>query len=91
MIPVTVWIKANHLGYFIFEMCNLDVFGKESDECFQAVKLKLSNGDDRFELGKLTGDVNLSVKLPNDLKCEHCVFRWTWTTGNIETLNELTC
>lgn len=76
-----VRITSNHLGFFIFHMCNLDKFEKESEQCFESVTLKQPNGDERFYIDSHPGNYDVNLQLPADLTCEHCVLRWAWTTG----------
>lgn len=82
-IPVSVYLTANHKGYFLFDMCNLEQKNAiESDECFGKNKLKLSNGADRYSVPNTsTGWFNTTLQLPNELSCSQCVLRWTWIVG----------
>lgn len=81
-ISVTVKITANHRGYFYFRLCNLDT-ARESDACFELNKLKIANGADTYVLpSTLSQDYAVSLKLPNNLSCNHCVLQWTYVTGN---------
>lgn len=82
-VPVEVLVTANHLGFFKFKLCNLDKFRTESEECFDDISLKLSDGQDRFVINENVGPFYMKLKLPEDLVCEHCVLQWTWTTGEI--------
>lgn len=78
---INVRITANHLGYFRFDLCNLDEFGGESEECFAKYPLQFSDGSEKLQIGSKTGDIEASVALPNGLSCQHCVLRWTYTAG----------
>lgn len=81
-VPISVYITANHFGYFLFDICNLSVEKTESDQCFFRNKLRISNGSDRYRLPNgLTGWFNTTVVLPQGLTCNHCVLRWTYITG----------
>lgn len=75
-------ITSNHLGHFSFEICNLDAFGKESEECFAENKLSFPGGSKTYNIGSRTGMINVSLLLPSGLKCNHCVLRWRYTAGN---------
>ncbi|XP_043656746.1 uncharacterized protein LOC122622399 [Drosophila teissieri] len=79
---VNVKITANHLGYFRFHICNLDENGSESDDCFNQYPLNFTDGSQKYYINTTTGDIPVTVKLPNDLNCIHCVLRWTYTAGN---------
>lgn len=83
-IDVGVQITSNHLGDFSFEICNLDKLGKikESEECFAEHKLTVAGGGNKYSIGARSGLINLTVLIPKDLKCDHCVFRWTYKAGN---------
>lgn len=74
-------VTANHLGFFKFRLCNLDKYDKESDECFDDILLKLTNGDDKFTISDQEADFHIPLMLPEDLTCNHCVLQWTWRTG----------
>lgn len=89
-IRVGVRITANHKGYFLFDLCSLDKFGKESDKCFSANRLKLVNGADKYIVPNTNnGWFNTTLQLPAGVACKHCVLRWTYNTGKIfyELLN----
>lgn len=75
-------ITANHLGYVYYNLCNLDEFGVESEECFEKYRLRFADGSDRFYIGPSTGLIDSFVVLPENLSCKHCVLRWTYNTGN---------
>ncbi|KAI8129805.1 hypothetical protein FF38_04400 [Lucilia cuprina] len=79
---VGVQITANHLGYIYFELCNLDEFHTESEECFRKYRLKFADGSDKFFIGTTLGWIESTIVLPTGLSCEHCVLRWTYRAGN---------
>lgn len=81
-IDVSAKITANHLGHFSFEICNLDKFGRESEDCFAEHKLSFAGGEQKYPIGARTGLIKVSALLPKDLKCDHCVLRWTYKAGN---------
>lgn len=81
-LPVSVYITANHKGYFIFDLCDLENNKIESDECFSMNKLKLSNGSPKYVLpNSEPGWFNTTLQLPKELSCTQCVLRWTYITG----------
>lgn len=80
-IEVTVRITANHLGYFVFDLCNLDN-EPESDECFTRNKVITFDGKNEYAIGSAVGDYQVLLTLPKNLKCQHCVLRWTYVAGN---------
>ncbi|XP_026468723.1 uncharacterized protein LOC113372584 isoform X3 [Ctenocephalides felis] len=82
-MPVGVMLTANHLGYFKFALCPVDVWGEESEECFAAYPLNLTTGEDRLPVPTSeVGWYNATLQLPEDVTCRHCVVQWTYITGN---------
>lgn len=80
-MPVSVELTANHLGYFYYQICKMDG-ARESNECFAANRLKLVNGEDKFQIkGSETGRYNMTLQLPSGLTCKHCVLQWTYNVG----------
>ncbi|SPP83985.1 uncharacterized protein LOC117586174 [Drosophila guanche] len=79
---IKVKITANHLGYFTFHLCSLDEYGTESEECFNKIPLKFADGNLKYNISSRTGDIPVTLQLPTDLNCVHCVLRWTYTAGN---------
>lgn len=81
-MPVGVMLTANHLGYFKFALCPVDVWGEESEECFAAYPLNLTTGEDRLPVPTSeVGWYNATLQLPEDVTCRHCVVQWTYITG----------
>lgn len=71
-IYVGVYLQANVKGYFTYDICNLDKFGYESEECFAENKLMVIGGGLQFKMTKyVSGWFNTSVNIPNDLVCNH--------------------
>lgn len=81
IIEVTVRITANHMGKFIFNLCNLDK-ELESETCFDKYPLQTTNGSVEYPIGSLPGDYKVNLKLPANVTCSHCVLRWTYIAGN---------
>lgn len=81
-LDVGVKITTNHFGYFSFDICNLDEFEDESEECFSENKLDFLDGGQRYDIDSRTGMINVSLSIPEDLECDHCVLRWKYTTAN---------
>ncbi|XP_054726103.1 uncharacterized protein LOC129236003 [Anastrepha obliqua] len=79
---VGVRITTNHLGYFRFDICDLTEFGAESEYCFSKYPLRFVDGSSRLYIGSTAGWIDADVILPENLYCEHCVLRWTYTGGN---------
>lgn len=81
VIQVTVKITANHLGKFLFDICNLDYEG-ESENCFAKNQLVTVDGKREYEIGSAAKDYFVSLRLPSTLSCNHCVLRWQYICGN---------
>lgn len=80
-MPVSVQITANHKGYFVFNLCNVDASG-ENEACFNQWPLRLANGADRFPLpSDRAGIYDVMLQLPAGLVCNHCVLQWTYVAG----------
>jgi hypothetical protein len=79
VIDVGVMLTANHMGYFIFDICDRK-YG-ETEECFQKHRIMKSNGEGIWTVTE--GYMfNITLKLPVDLVCDQCVLRWTYVTGH---------
>ncbi|XP_036322963.1 uncharacterized protein LOC118736922 [Rhagoletis pomonella] len=79
---VGIRITANHLGYFRFDICDLTEFGAESEDCFSKHSLRFVDGSSRMYIGSTSGWIDADLVLSENLNCEHCVLRWTYTGGN---------
>lgn len=62
----------------------------ETESCFGEPLHILESNDTRFPFGWDSGTVLLTVRLPQDLICERCVFQWEYVTGEKETYLRLT-
>jgi len=87
-INVTVRIKTNHKGYFMFRLCKNDNVKKDPDQsCFDNPDSLLrisSSGSDRFNLTTPMGEgknFSMTLRLPN-IQCDQCIIQWTYTTGH---------
>lgn len=80
-IDVSVFVTANHRGYFKFDMCNLDLLEKEDEECFSPLDVDDMGKKKRIESSAF-GWYNTTVIIPSDLRCKHCVLRWIYVAGN---------
>lgn len=82
VIPIDIKLVANHKGNFHFDLCNLDHYSNESDSCFEANHVNLSNGNAKWPVPTGNGNFIINVKLPQGVRCKHCVLRWTYISGN---------
>lgn len=86
IINVTVRITASHYGCFEFDICSVDQIKEsggtmEEDECFE--NLVKTVDDEEFCLkSEKPIDYVITLKLPEDFTCKHCVLRWTYNTAN---------
>jgi len=85
-ITAKVKITANHFGPFYFSLCANP--SQATDSCFAKYPLKVvgSSGSSqayRYDIPRGGGSVfDVSLKLPEGLSCNHCVFRWHWDAKN---------
>lgn len=85
-VTVQISITANHRGNSWFELCNMDsMFAKgtkmEEEECFKT-KVLTVDGEENWWLPTAEVRVfDVDLKMPEDVTCNHCVFRWTWRAG----------
>ncbi|XP_063227545.1 uncharacterized protein LOC134533804 [Bacillus rossius redtenbacheri] len=77
-------LTANHKGYFQFDLCPLRSADElETDECFSRYPLSQAEGSTQYRVPSTKpGYYNVSLVLPAGLRCERCVFRWTYVAGN---------
>lgn len=79
---VHVKVVSNHMGHFTFAICNVDQ-EEESDACFERHKLYLASGEEIFRVPRgIIGVFKIPLKIPSDLKCNHCVLQWTYRAAN---------
>lgn len=71
-------ITANHGGYVHYQVCNLDVYGQETEECFKPIpnslhQISTKDGSSilvHHNIGRFT------------TRCNHCVLRLVWVTNS---------
>lgn len=86
-IGVVVGLTANHGGHFEFKICPiLDPSIGESQACMDSHPLQILHaGNDGYRFyitdNKMEGDVELTVIIPQNLECKHCVLQWKYHTG----------
>ncbi len=91
-IRVTVEITANHYGYFVFGLCNVDGQNTEATQaCLDRTTLQDLRGHKQIyiERGK-TGMMNFDLRLPRGFTCNHCVFQWKYNSGNSWGVDKVT-
>ncbi|KAK7081126.1 hypothetical protein SK128_027952 [Halocaridina rubra] len=85
VIPVTLYISANHKGYYEFRLCNNNnPLARETQECLNKQLLQLADGTGtRYYLdGNIRGKHTVYVQLSARLYCSHCVLQWKWVAEN---------
>lgn len=86
IITAKVEIGLNDMGYFVFDLCNLDKHKLENKECFEMNPLMFRDDDGKdfryLRPNSHNVDLQMNVTLPDQLTCKHCVLRWTWVNGN---------
>lgn len=82
-IPVGVFLTANHFGFLRFNLCNMDE-SLENEDCFDKYPLEVVESSSiHFPIDtRLEGWWNMTLQLPTDVTCKHCVLQWTYNTGN---------
>lgn len=81
LIPTEVKLTANHLGYFAFHICKIAGNG-ESEDCFSKYPVQFEDGTYKHQVPAGVFLFKPKLRLPSGLSCDHCVLRWTYTTGN---------
>uniref|UniRef100_A0A336LYJ2 CSON004461 protein n=1 Tax=Culicoides sonorensis TaxID=179676 RepID=A0A336LYJ2_CULSO len=74
-------ITANHKGKFWFELCNMDGRKNEAEECFNTKMVTKFDEEFWYLKSNESKIFDVELKVP-DMKCQHCIFRWNWSTGN---------
>lgn len=86
MIDVTIDLTAAHKGYYKFSICDLkDPSTYEAESCFRDVMF--ADGSSKFYVTGAKKDM-MKLRLPSDLTCERCVFRWIYRAGTSSILNK---
>ncbi|XP_055377878.1 uncharacterized protein LOC129609783 [Condylostylus longicornis] len=88
-ITIRVELTASHMGYFEFRLCP-EIKAKQ--DCLDKNLLKIITGvpltpmpddlDTRFYPRNGSRIYEIKAKLPNDMKCNHCVMQWRYVAGN---------
>ncbi|XP_055904759.1 uncharacterized protein LOC129940438 [Eupeodes corollae] len=79
---LAIQILVNHKGFFYFDICNLDEFHEESEDCFKENPVLLADGSDKFYVEEKVGWLNVQIMFPPELDCMHCVLRWNYQAGD---------
>lgn len=80
VVTVTVKITVNHIGYFWFDMCNMDGRTVEDEDCF--TKVLTADGNEKWYVpSRESKDYEVPLRLPKE-PCKHCILRWTYVAGN---------
>lgn len=76
-----VKLTTNHMGFFTFQICNLDD-DTESEECFEKNQVLFEDGSSKYPVPAEVFMFYPEIRLPPGLTCDHCVLRWYYTAGN---------
>ncbi|PRD25827.1 UNVERIFIED_CONTAM: hypothetical protein NCL1_39778 [Trichonephila clavipes] len=81
----TVFIVANHEGYFEFKLCPVKPGVKIDQDCLDQHPVGLADGSgNRYILKRgIKGNLDIKLKLPNGLKCDRCVLQYHWKAGEL--------
>ncbi|CAL1534238.1 unnamed protein product [Lymnaea stagnalis] len=80
VIPVAVQLTQSHLGWFEFRLCPSE---PATQDCLDSHLLPLANGSRRYTvLSKESIIHNMTLRLPYNVSCSHCVLQWKYNTGN---------
>ncbi|CAF0794782.1 unnamed protein product [Brachionus calyciflorus] len=83
IIDVRVRLSANHRGNMEFRICPvLNKFVEITKECLDENLLHIIGHGTSYPVQTGEDEINLNVKLPDDLVCSHCVFQWKYRAGN---------
>ena len=73
-------ITANHLGFFEFRLCNIDGWsGDATQACLNKTVLSLvspsgeATSEQRYPISADMKRVELTLRLPTNLTCDHCL------------------
>lgn len=82
LLTTKVHVTANHKGKFWFELCHMEKEQQEEENCFNKILLT-KEGEKYWWLTSNESNVfEIDLRLP-DMTCSHCIFRWTWMTGEL--------
>ncbi|XP_055906645.1 uncharacterized protein LOC129941900 [Eupeodes corollae] len=81
-VELGIQVIVNQMGFFYFDICNLDEFHEESEDCFKENPILLADGSDKFYVEEKVGRLNVQIMFPPELDCMHCVLRWNYQAGN---------
>jgi len=83
VVPVTVQLTANHMGYFVFRLCPNNNPSRDPDQtCFENHVLPTTKGEIEHYVASGTGFHTVELVLPQGLTCTQCILQWTYTAGN---------
>lgn len=83
-IVVKVQLTVNHGGYFEFNLCPVNNPRiKATESCFSRYPLwVISTEQPRYILrNRDSGYISIPLRLPSQLTCRQCVFRWKYITA----------
>lgn len=73
---------------FLSSLCELNDTSKPEEEpCFK--KIKFEDGHFDQEISKEQKTFHDFVRLPEGFKCDHCVLRWNYKTGEFFDFSDI--
>lgn len=81
VIFVKVQLTANHGGYFLFNLCPVKNSRiKATENCFSRYPLRVESTEKLQYIltNSDPGYISLPLRLPSQLTCRQCVFRWKY-------------
>jgi hypothetical protein len=82
VIDISVDLTTSHMGNMEWRLC--PDHNAESQACFNQHVLELATGGTKYAAGP-TGILNTQVRLPQGVRCEHCVLQWNYRAGELST------
>jgi len=92
-VNVIIELTASHGGYFEFRLCPLDDQPEGRDASWDCLNRYLLNVrskavqsivDKKYEVDDSHPMIHqMTVELPADVECSHCVFQWKYNTGEV--------
>ncbi|ODM92190.1 hypothetical protein Ocin01_14488 [Orchesella cincta] len=80
VIDVEIELTVSHLGNMEWRLCTNP--STETQDCFNQHVLQLADGSGTKHTGSPTGLHKVQLRLPEGVRCEHCILQWNYRAGN---------